>query len=374
MPFSRRFLQDYGDDICVAEQVLKVDPRLAKFLHPYRQTRAEDYHGTHVAGLMTYDRDDIGLISYRLLPYYKTKEDVKKEETGEADRFAENLADAIKDAHEKGVRIVNISLGGSFTKPNESDGVDYEKELETYNNARRMLTERITGVVNQYPDILFVAAAGNDGGWSDNVSRVQYPCGIEASNVLCVGGINEDDSLANFTNIPLNHVDLVFAGGVEIISTVPTDRCAVLEDILHSIFLDENSAKPKALCHYDNSSHQWLQDNAQIALKLPLIKSLYETCNIEENHYRALSGTSMATPLVAHLAAEILLEQPHLNGVEIIKAIKDRANPVQMGSFVAYKLHIKKPSWYQKFAEIRLESATHNGDYFDFYVSAPEKK
>ncbi|MCB0361894.1 MAG: S8 family serine peptidase, partial [Bdellovibrionales bacterium] len=218
---------------CEQRELLEIDPRLEKYTEAFRGLEAEDgstLHGTHVAGLMTYDRPEIGLISYRVLPYFQTQEDKKNGNIGKQDKFVQNFKDAVerlskvKDSQGRGVRIVNLSLGGSFKRP---DGDDQEA-VEKFNRYVKIVTEELADIIKSYPDILFIGAAGNDGGWSDNISRVQYPCGIDAENVLCVGATTKDGRKTTFTNVPLNDVELVFAPGYELKSLSPSDRCPFL--------------------------------------------------------------------------------------------------------------------------------------------------
>jgi subtilisin family serine protease len=65
-------------------------------------------------------------------------------------------------------------------------------------------------------NMLFVAAAGNDG--SDNDGTLSYPSGYESSNVVAVAATDNKDNLASFSNYGLTTVDLG-APGVNVAST-----------------------------------------------------------------------------------------------------------------------------------------------------------
>jgi len=97
--------------------------------------------------------------------------------------------------------------------------------------------------------ILFVAAAGNDG--SDNDKRPHYPSNYDLPNVISVAALDRNDQLASFSNFGVKTVHIA-APGKDILST-------------------------------------WLNDN-----------------------YREASGTSMATPYVAGVAALIIADQPNI--------------------------------------------------------------
>ncbi|NBS34166.1 MAG: hypothetical protein EBS83_15505, partial [Planctomycetia bacterium] len=67
-------------------------------------------------------------------------------------------------------------------------------------------------------DILFVAAAGNDG--ADNDANPQYPASYLSEAVVSVAATNRNDALASFSNYGATSVDLA-APGAGIVSTVP---------------------------------------------------------------------------------------------------------------------------------------------------------
>ena len=120
--------------------------------------------------------------------------------------------------------------------------------------------------ITDHPGTLFVAAAGNGGydGIGDDVDRhPEYPCATPAANVLCVGASDSADAIADFSNFGATTVDL-FAPGVDVTSTY----------------------------------------SAPAALGDDCAGSLY--C--------ALSGTSMAAPHAAAVAALVAAARPDLRG------------------------------------------------------------
>ena len=105
--------------------------------------------------------------------------------------------------------------------------------------------------------ILFVAAAGNDG--SNNDKRPHYPSNYDLPNVISVAALDRNDQLTSFSNWGPKTVHIA-APGKDILST-------------------------------------WLNDN-----------------------YREASGTSMAAPHVAGVAALILAKEPNLT----VEKLRDR--------------------------------------------------
>ena len=131
--------------------------------------------------------------------------------------------------------------------------------------------------IKGHPGTLFVAAAGNGGddGVGDDVDRFpEYPCAIPEDNVLCVGASDSDDRRADFSNFGATTVDL-FAPGVDVVSTYSAPD------------------------------------------------TLYDGC--AGSLYCALSGTSMAAPHAAAVAALVASIRPDLRGAGLREALVDGA-------------------------------------------------
>ena len=114
-------------------------------------------------------------------------------------------------------------------------------------------------------DILFVAAAGN--ATTDNDRRPHFPSSYDVPNVISVAALDRNDQLAKFSNYGVKSV-AVAAPGVEILST-------------------------------------WLG-----------------------NQYEEKSGTSMATPVIAGVAALVLAENPRMSVDDLRKKILDSSDPI----------------------------------------------
>jgi subtilisin family serine protease len=105
---------------------------------------------------------------------------------------------AIDYAATNGARIVNASFTGTDFSAAERDAIAAA------------------------PDVLFVAAAGNQG--TDNDSSPRYPCNYDLPNIVCVAATNQFDALSTFasggSNFGKASVDLA-APGSSGLSTIP---------------------------------------------------------------------------------------------------------------------------------------------------------
>ena len=191
-------------------------------------------HGTHVAGTIgAVGNNATGITGVAwqvsLMPVR-----IADEEGGSTDVL---VAEGFAYAAEAGARVVN----GSITGPDESPA--------------------IAAVVAEYPETLFVIAAGNKGQDNDNDTSPQFPCNVPAPNLVCVAATDRSDGLASFSNYGAASVDLA-APGVNIRST----------------FTDEAG-------------------------------------------YRYLNGTSTAAPHVSGAAALLLSEEPSLTAGALRQAL-----------------------------------------------------
>ncbi len=318
-------------------QLLKLEPDLRRWLHPHRHHDDESdqriYHGTHVAGLASYDDSRIGIVPYRILP---DQESLDNKAHDMIDTFYEALEKAIVKAHGAGVKVVNMSLGTSFG--------------ETDNGAQHMIEvfKKFEKLVNSYPDMVFVAAAGNEKTWVNGETRYSFPCGIKATNIVCVASVNKSGSPSEFTNIPLVQSPLVFAPGEKILAPVPSQYCNSKQ-----LGLISGSLDPSDL---DRLSKKILKECSTntVAPIMPL------------------SGTSMASPIIARvIAQEALTLNSNANAEEIINRFISHSQKAQIGPLTVSKFRLPLPTWYPKDSDTQglglLESSMSRG-YFEFYI------
>lgn len=154
---------------------------------------------------------------------------------------------SIDYAVHNGARVLSNSWGGA---PEEDDSV---------NIALKESIERAAAA-----DVLFIAAAGNDGSNIDEAPM--YPAAYDVPNIISVASTNNKDRRSFFSNFGAKSVD-VGAPGSNIMSTVPG------------------------------------------------------------NKYMMNSGTSMACPHVAGVAALVLSERPDLSAADVKEIIMSSVDP-----------------------------------------------
>lgn len=167
--------------------------------------------------------------------------------TAEGSGTTADAVRAIDYAISHGARVMSNSWGGAADDAAENKVL--EDAVERANQA----------------NILFVAAAGNDG--ADNDKTPVYPAAIRKPNVLTVAATNSRDGRSFFSNYGLTSVH-VGAPGSAVLSTVPGGK------------------------------------------------------------YAQESGTSMACPHVAGLAALILAERPTLTAVQVKQIIMESVDAI----------------------------------------------
>lgn len=201
-------------------------------------------HGTHTAGTIgATGGNGIGVSGVAQNVSIMAIKFITAAGSGTTSDAIESIDYAIKHK----ARVMSNSWGG------ESDGGEEDKAL----------TEAVDRA--GAADILFVAAAGNDG--TDNDVRPMLPASIKSANVLTVASSTNRDTKSFFSNTGLKTVH-VAAPGSNIYSTIPGGK------------------------------------------------------------YELLSGTSMACPHVAGLAALILSERPDLTAVQVKEIIMTTVDPV----------------------------------------------
>ena len=172
--------------------------------HDYVQDDAtpqdDDGHGTHVSGIIA----AIGNNNHGVAGLAYGAKVMPLRVIGPGGANFLDVIEAFEDAADDGVRVVNASLGND---PDDLTPQDAE-----------IFDQVLSDVIDDHPNTLFVAAAGNED--NDNDVKPVFPCSASAENLICVGATNDDDLITSFSNVGERAVDL-FAPGQDILSTYP---------------------------------------------------------------------------------------------------------------------------------------------------------
>ena len=228
-------------------------------------------HGTHVAGIAMAGNPYARLVNARIeFGHTLLPDPCPTQEL--ALRGVDNIKDYVAYLRKHGVRVANMSWSGDVSSS--------ETELEQCNIGRdtaerktiargyfQMQWDALKNAMASAPEILFVAAAGNSG--NDATFNEAYPASIVLPNLITVGAVDQAGDEAAFTSYGPTVV--VHANGYQVESYVP--------------------------------------GGARLAF----------------------SGTSMAAPQVANLAAKMLAVKPELTSAEAIAIIKNTAEKTADG-------------------------------------------
>jgi subtilisin family serine protease len=217
-------------------------------------------HGTHTAGVAVAGNPAARILIARLTVDHSVPPPVPTIER--AQKAARSYAETVEYFKVHGVRVVNMSWGGTLSRTEEDlelNGVGADAE-ERAQRAREIFDIERNGLyqaIKKAPDILFVCAAGNEN--DDVVFEEYYPASFDLPNVMAVGAVDQSGDETSFTSY--GDIVRVYGNGYEVSSfLVGGDTMAV-------------------------------------------------------------SGTSVAAPQVTNLAAKLLAVDPALSVEEIVRLI-----------------------------------------------------
>ena len=220
-------------------------------------------HGTHVAGIAIAGNPYARLATARIeFDWHLAPDPCPTREL--VMQGAKNTRAYVDFFRKHKVRVVNMSWGGSvadYEEALEQCGIgkspqERKKIAREYFNLSR---DSLTRAIRSAPEILFVAASGNEN--SDSTFAESIPAAIDAPNLLTVGAVDRAGDEASFTSYGKTVV--AHANGYQVDSVIPGGE------------------------------------------KL------------------AESGTSMAAPQATNLAAKMLAVNPKLKPEQIIAIIRD---------------------------------------------------
>lgn len=177
-------------------------------------------HGSHVAGIAVEGNPAAQVLTARITFDHRTIPDVPTREQAVKDAAAYRDVVAYFKAH--GVRVVNMSWGGSpkgIEAAFEANGAGGtpEERRALSREFFNLSRDALTEAMRAAPEILFVVAAGN----SDNDAEFEelIPSGIDLPNILTVGAVDQAGEETSFSTFGSN-VD-VHANGFEVESRLP---------------------------------------------------------------------------------------------------------------------------------------------------------
>ena len=160
--------------------------------------QAGTHHGTHVAGIIGGVGDNgiagtgicwnASIMAVRVLG---------PQGIGTTSRIVEGIEYAV----EHGAKVINLSLGITFSRDGEFDPA---------------MVKAIDSAADR--GVLFVVAAGNFGENVDDGATTTFPCAHPGDNVICVAALDQQYNLAVWSNYGPKSVDLG-APGTNILST-----------------------------------------------------------------------------------------------------------------------------------------------------------
>jgi hypothetical protein len=238
-------------------------------------------HGTHVAGIATAGNPFARVQAIANYWPYR-QEDFKIDRAG-AEGRAKFYRDIVARMKRDGVRVVNMSWRVS---PKAYEGMlqlqggypDAEERKRLAQELYAIEKSALDAAIKSAPNILFVAGGGNEA--NDSSFADYIPAGLTAPNLLTVGAVDRAGREALFTSI--GGTVAVYANGVEVESFFPGGQ------------------------------------------------------------RRTLSGTSMASPQVAGIAAKLVALKPTLTAVELRDLLVSTADQQGRTKLVNAKAAFKK--------------------------------
>ncbi len=226
-------------------------------------------HGTHVAGIAAEGNPFARLLPVRITFDYKLIPQVTPS-IEDAQKQAKAARDTVAYMRAAGVRVCNMSWGGSrqhIESALEMKGVGKtpEERAELSRQIFKIQKDALEQAMKDAPEILFIAAAGNSD--NDNTFSELIPSGLNVPNMITIGAVDQGGKPTGFTTFGKNVT--LYANGFEVNSYIPGGQ------------------KMK------------------------------------------FSGTSMAAPNTANLAAKLLALNPSLTTDQVVELIRRGAEPME---------------------------------------------
>lgn len=297
------------------------------------------------------NQDERQAFAKLLMQKLKTGMDVAFEENPLDFLFFKELEESFLHVAEKKIKVASISLGTEINNriPQFKD-LDPELDLRTvftflnYEFVKFHLGEIMATTAK---DTLFVVAAGNSSTWIDGKTHSALPVDMSSRflkpfednadyfapnnhlvNVLGVGSLSPDEDLSDFTNVLLGlKTNIIFAVGEDVLSPIKsTDLSPVLsvvDKMIPSISPPVSLSDSRMVSQFFNlETFSSLKENDEASNKISNylfngFNQIFSSVSALKTHLamkysdhrERFSGTSMATPAVAGVMGDLILNK-----------------------------------------------------------------
>lgn len=178
-------------------------------------------HGTHVAGIAAAGNPYARILAARISFDHRAIP-LKAPSVEQARKDAQAVLDTVAYFKAAGVRVVNMSWGGSregieTALEQKGVGATPEERAALSREIFQIGKQALEQAMQSAPEILFIAAAGNSD--NDNEFSEVLPSGLSLPNMITVGAIDQSGKPTGFTTFGKN-VKL-YANGFEVESDLP---------------------------------------------------------------------------------------------------------------------------------------------------------
>jgi Subtilase family len=181
-------------------------------------------HGTHVAGIAVRGNPAARIVVFRFNDSLSTE--LHFPPTGEwAERMAANFRTIGAFCRDQNVRVVNMSWGDDLHEFEEwlartKAGQDADPRKEEASKLFATWKQAIYDTIKSAPDTLFVTAAGNTD--SDTGFLQEVPASLDLPNLITVGATNQAGDATTFTSY--GKTVIIYADGFHVDSSIPGGR------------------------------------------------------------------------------------------------------------------------------------------------------
>lgn len=260
-------------------------------------------HGTHVSGIITKDSPRARIIPVKVLAT-GSNEAVSaalsrffiRNVVGGVGGTTTGVGDAVRYAAQRGALVANGSFSLSYedirNAISQTAGFLNSSVIDQLvSSAITQITNTLSREISQATNTLFIFAAGNE--TADNDASQRLPANVRQPNTLTIAATNGRASLATFSNFGATRVD-VAAPGVGIVSTVPGNQTV------------EMSGTSMAAPYVARVAAQIRAINPRLTV-IETRRILLETVDVKEFLRGRVATSGIVNPVRARVVAELSL-------------------------------------------------------------------